>query len=313
MNRLGRKIVVRNWFISNNGIVTAGLFAALAVTGASVAAQAPVLDPRPAVERQTPPLIAPPGSQRSDQARPAAAGQQRQGATAVGPDGSETVPFRPPVFDAPGGHDAGGAAVSDNLSGVVLQLQQLQQEVMMLRGRVESQQHAITRLEREQRERYLDLDRRLARGGGAASEPLADPYAPLDSGVEAGGSAAERGAYEEAFALTRERDFPKAISRFRSLIENFPGGAYEANSWYWLGELYLALAEPELEESRQAFVQVLERWPEHDKVPDTLYKLGVVYHQLGEPEQARSYLQRVRSEYAGSSAARLAAGYLERI
>jgi tol-pal system protein YbgF len=189
----------------------------------------------------------------------------------------------------------------------------LQQEVMMLRGRVESQQHTISRLEREQRERYLDLDRRLARGGAAVAEPLADPYAALDPDMASGGSADERSAYEAAFALTRERDFANAITRFRELIENFPGGTYEANSWYWLGELYLALEEPDLEESRQAFVQVLERWPDHHKVPDTLYKLGVVYHQLGERDQARGYLERVRSEHAGSSAARLATGYLERI
>jgi len=39
----------------------------------------------------------------------------------------------------------------------------------------------------------------------------------------------------------------------------------------------------------------------------------VVYHQLGEPEEARRYLQRVRDDYAGSSAARLAVGYLQRI
>ncbi|MCC5886359.1 MAG: tol-pal system protein YbgF [Gammaproteobacteria bacterium] len=293
--------------------MTAGLFAVLAVTGASVAAQAPVLEPRPAVERQQPPLITPPGAQRSEQARPAGAGQQRQGVIVTGEDGSQTVPFRPPVLDAPGGDEGGMSAVPESLSGVVLQLQQLQQEVMMLRGRVESQQHTISRLEREQRERYLDLDRRLARGGAAASESLADPYAPLDPEMPAGGSADERSAYEAAFALTRERDFEAAIGRFRNLIENYPGGAYEANSWYWLGEIYLALSEPDLEESRQAFVQVLERWPDHHKIPDALYKLGVVYHQLGEPDAARQYLQRVRTEFAGSSAARLATGYLERI
>lgn len=314
MNRHGHRIVVRNWSISNSNIVTAGLFAVLAVTATGVMAQAPVVEPRPAVERQVPPLITPPGAQRSEQARPAGTGQQRQGAVVVGPDAAETVPFRPPVLEEPAADEARMPALPESLSGVVLQLQQLQQEVMMLRGRVESQQHTIDRLEREQRERYLDLDRRLARGAvGAAAEPLADPYAPLDSELPSGGSADERNAYEEAFALTREREFDRAITGFRSLIEQFPGGVYEANAWYWLGEIYLALAEPELEESRQAFVQVLERWPDHHKVPDALYKLGVVYHQLGEPDEARQYLQRVRSEYAGSSAARLATGYLERI
>lgn len=321
MNQRGHSIVVRNWSISNSSIAAAaGLCAVLLAATAEVAAQAPVVQPRPAVERQSPPLLTPPGAERREPAPTSAdPGQQSQAARSLptegGAEGATTLPFRPPVLDTPTGN-AAAADVPENLSGVVLQLQQLQQEVMMLRGRVESQQNSIERLEREQRERYLDLDRRLARGGGsaaAAAGPLDDPLAPLQAEVESGGSAGERSAYEAAFALTRERDFDNAISSFRDLIENYPGGAYEANSWYWLGELYLALDEPELEESRQAFVQVLERWPDHHKVPDALYKLGVVYHQLGEPEEARRYLQQVRDDYAGSSAARLATGYLQRI
>lgn len=254
------------------------------------------------MERQSPPLIAPPGSRPRQEVAAQPADDDVQ---------PETVPFRPPVLveDAPGSR---APTDPDSMGALVLQLQQLQQEVMMLRGMVESQQHAIDRLEREQRERYLDLDRRLARGGSAAADPLSDPTAPLDAGPAMGG-ADERSAYEEAFSLTRERRFDDAIVRFRELIRNHPDGAFEANAWYWLGELYLAVEEPDLEASREAFVQVLERWPEHHKIPDTLYKLGVVYHQLGEPDEARRHLERARNEHGGSSAARLAADYIERL
>jgi TolA-binding protein len=73
--------------------------------------------------------------------------------------------------------------------------------------------------------------------------------------------------------------------------------------------LYLALPEPELEKSRQSFVQVVSLYPSHQKVPDALYKLGVVYNRLGEQPQAREYLSRVQSEHADSPAARLAKAY----
>jgi len=299
-------------------MAASGLCAVLTLTSVGVAAQAPVVDPRPAVERQAPAVIAPPGAERRERAAadaPSGRQPEQQGEPdAVVSEGSTTVPFRPPVFETPADSRSGSPDVPDNLSGVVVQLQQLQQEVMTLRGRLESQQHSIERLESRQRERYLDLERRLTREGAGSTGPLDDPYASLEADVdEPGGSADERSAYEAAFALTRERDFENAISSFRELIENYPNGAYEANAWYWLGELHLALDEPNLEESRQAFVQVLERWPDHHKVADSLYKLGVVYHQLGEPEEALRYLERVREEYAGSSAARLATGYLERI
>lgn len=323
---------MRNSSTSKRVIATAGLALSLAVATVPAAAQAPVVEPRPPVERTQPPLIAPPGTQQPrqqprqmPQTLPEQPGEGQPGmaqpsAAQAGAEGRpETAPFRAPVLVA---DDEGGdarpveAATGEGMGSLVLQLQQLQQEMMMLRGMVEAQQNTIQRLEREQRERYMDLDRRLARGGAgssASAEALEQPLASLDPGVEAGASIDEQSAYESAFTHTRERRFDRAIEGFRELISEYPGGAYEANSWYWLGELYLALDRPDLEESRASFVQVLERWPEHHKVPDALYKLGVVYHQLGEPDTARDHLERVRREHSGSSAARLAATYLERL
>jgi tol-pal system protein YbgF len=208
--------------------------------------------------------------------------------------------------------DRGTGDVEADAAGVLFgRLQDLQQEVMMLRGVVESQQQAIDRLEREQRERYLDLDRRLARMTGTEAAGEAGPVNPEQAGETAGDD--ERSAYERAFALTRDRDFEQAIPALRELIDRYPDGQYVPNAWYWLGELYRALPEAELEESRQAFVQVERRFPDHRKAPDALFKLGVVHDLLGETERARSYLNRVLEEYPDSSAARLAASQLEQL
>jgi len=298
--------ISRRWM---SGIAV-GVCCTLAAFTVSAQSPAPVVEPRPPVERGAPPLLSPPGSTRETRQpqRPPPAAESRQDT-----DQPETIPFRPPVMqDGPVGQRA-APGQPESMAAIVSQLQQLQQEVMTLRGIVEAQEHQIGRLEREQRERYLDLDRRLARGG-SMSETLPDPAASdAGPGPMSEGSSDERAAYEEAFALTRDRQFEEAIERFQALIERHPEGAFEANSWYWLGELYLALPEPDLERSRQSFVQVLQRWPDHHKTADSLYKLGVVYHQLDDPAEARRYLQRVRSEHSGSQAARLAANYLERL
>ncbi len=306
-------------------IATAGLALSLAVATVPAAAQAPVVEPRPPVERTQPPLMAPPGTQQPQQRQqprqlpqtlPEQPGAAQPSAAQAGAEGRpETSPFRAPVLVTDDDAQPMDVSAGEGMGSLVLQLQQLQQEMMMLRGMVEAQQNTIQRLEREQRERYMDLDRRLARGAGsaAAGEALDGPMATLDPSLEDGASFDEQAAYEAAFNHTRERRFDRAIEGFREVISDHPGGVYEANAWYWLGELYLALDNPDLEESRASFVQVLERWPEHHKVPDALYKLGVVYHQLGEPDTARDHLERVRSEHSGSSAARLAATYLERL
>ena len=94
---------------------------------------------------------------------------------ASSPAVADGVPYQAPelILEAP----AEPAVASP---GVVFeQLQALQAEVMMLRGLVETQAKALERLETAQRDRYLDLDRRIARLSGLAPATPAAPSAPL--------------------------------------------------------------------------------------------------------------------------------------
>lgn len=270
-----------------NALLRAALGGALLFAQAAQAAPAPVEDATPTLSR--PPV-------RSS-----------------GPAVSDGVPYREPQLvmesDAP-------QAPSRSPDVLFEQLQALQAEVMMLRGLVETQAKALQRMETAARDRYIDLDRRVARLSGLAPATPAAPSAPVAEMATAQGPVAvagdEREAYEAAFALTRDKRFAEAIPAFKAFIEAFPAGTYVPNAWYWLGELYLALANPDLESSRQAFVQVVNLWPEHPKVPDALYKLGVVYDQLGVSSDATRYFQRVLSEHPDSAAARLTQSYLDR-
>jgi tol-pal system protein YbgF len=212
---------------------------------------------------------------------------------------------------APSAAGASGSSRSDTTELFQL-LQALQIEVQELRGLVEEQHHQLNRLAREQKEQYLDIDRRLTAGSAGTGGGLDTGVGATSSGSTSsprpvGGG--EREAYTRAFDLTRDKRFQDAIDGFNRLIVDYPNGPYTPNSFYWLGELYLALPEPELEKSRQSFIQVVTLYPTHQKVPDALYKLGVVYSRLGEQAQARDYLNRVQSEYADSPAARLAKSY----
>lgn len=287
----------------------------------------------PVEERPLPPLLTPPGAISEPGPNEAAApdplvSEMEQAG------GAEARSARPedPAFRQPTFASSTGAArtptprgdVPADAAGVLFgQLQDLQQEIMALRGIIEAQQNRIERLEREQRDRYLDLDRRLSLMGTGTSQS-GQGAGPDDADASAGGFGSdvgadvdapqdERAAYERAFGLTREKRFEEAIPAFRRVIDDYPGGQYVPNAWYWLGELYLALPEPDLELARQSFVQVIQLWPENRKVPDAKYKLGVVYDRLGEVDQARSYLQAVMRDHEGSPAARLASSYLDRV
>lgn len=234
----------------------------------------------------------------------------------------------------------GGQAVSQTgdrrLSELFYQLQVLQQEVQTLRGLVEEQSHQLNRLARDQKEQYIDLDRRVAElttGGVAVGSgsrgPAAQPGAGATTGsgslaatspAAAGAGAAvsalpasgdEREVYQNAFDLMKARQFDQSIAAFNRLIVDYPSGQYAPNAFYWLGELYLA--QQNLEQARQSFMQVISLYPDHPKVPDTLYKLGVAYHRLGDNNRAMEYFNQVRSQYPQSSAAGLAASYQQEI
>jgi len=246
---------------------------------------------------------------------------------------------------APAGQAA--AQTSDRrLAELFYQLQVMQQEVQDLRGQLEEQSHQLNRLARDQKEQYIDLDRRVAElttGGAVTSGQMTRPSAtqpgtgsgttssfggpattapaPSGSGGAMAGtsaavatlpaSAGERDAYQTAFDLMKARQFDQSIAAFNRLIADYPNGQYTPNAYYWLGELYLA--NQNLEQARQSFMQVINLYPDHPKVPDTLYKLGVAYHRLGDSNKAMEYFNQVRTQYPQSSAAGLAASYQQEL
>jgi tol-pal system protein YbgF len=199
---------------------------------------------------------------------------------------------------------------ASQLGQLFYQLQLLRDEVQRLNGALEEQQNQIERLAREQHERYLGLDRRIAELGVGATGPTGGD-GPIRPGMDPGppsqqpdGPATERGTYETAYELMQRHQYGSAAEVFQQLIDQYPNGQYTPNAFYWLGELHRKNGDPEA--ARQSFVLVVDLYPEHNKVPDALYKLGVVYTQLDEPSRALEYLDRVVREYPDSTAASLA-------
>ncbi len=202
-----------------------------------------------------------------------------------------------------------GAASSGQLSELFYQLQVLQQEIQDLRGQVEEQTYLVNRLQRDQKEQYLDLDRRVM--AITEKQPAPGPVTSTPESITAGSSPtnlSERDAYTQAFEAMRARDFDASMVGFQRLIETYPNGQFTPNAYYWIGELHLVgNLEPEL--ARQAFAQVVNLYPDHQKAPDALYKLGVVYDNLGDKQSALDYLQRVQQQHPNSPAAGLAQKY----
>jgi len=193
-----------------------------------------------------------------------------------------------------------------------LQLQQLQEEVTILRGLLEEQQNALNVLQRESLERHQALEARLA--SSTATAPATSTTASTVTevaGTDATSTATpaedaqqEQQLYEAAFERIKARDFDKAEQAFADFFKRYPNGQYSANALYWLGEVYLIKNETDL--ARKAFARVVQLWPEHAKVPDALYKQADACQRLGQNDEARSLLNQVIEQYPDSSAAKLA-------
>lgn len=211
---------------------------------------------------------------------------------------------------------ASGQGSSQNLASLFAQIQQLQQEVMRLNGRVEEQAFELRKLKEQSLERYVDLDKRLSAGAAGAGTAAAagDPQGnltptpappPVVTGTGTAGpeQPGEAEAYRAAYALVQSQRFDQAVTAFRKFQQDYPAGKYAPNAYYWLGELYLVIQPQDLESARQSFMMLLSQYPNNSKAPDALYKLGKVQYMKGNREKAREYLDQVITQYGSTNSA----------
>lgn len=226
-------------------------------------------------------------------------------------------------------------------------INELQQEVSSLRGLVEQQAYEIENLKKAQRDRYVDLDSRLSRleGGSPAAPPAAlepgqaqqleppapgqlvpeepqlandatpppaaEPAAPAAPAAPDGAyvdPAAEKAAYDEAFAALRDGRYAESARRFQGFLQEYPNGDLTDNAMYWLGESYYVTQNyrPALE----TFSDLLARFPQSSKAPDSLLKIGYAHYELKEWPQAERALNDVVTKFPDTTVARLAQGRL---
>ena len=242
------------------------------------------------------------------------------------------------------------AAQTNNQAMVdlVIQVQQLQDEVRMLRGMLEDQTLELENLGNRQRDQYLDLDQRITGLRSAAPGPAITTGGVSTSGALTAASDAtpairedvpdvrpalntpssvtgiatpdtqarqistspedEKTAYDQAFQSLKDLKYATAAEQFLTFVNVYPASEYADNAQYWLGESYYVTRNYDI--ALEAFSTLLSDYPGSPKVPDGLLKIGYTHYELKQWDQARAALTQVQEQYPDTTLARLAGSRL---
>ncbi len=191
---------------------------------------------------------------------------------------------------------------SQALAEIAGQLAALEAEARALRGGLEELQFALDGARQQQRDQYLDLDRRL-QALEAAAQRLAQAAAAAGPDPQAD--------YQASFDLLKEGRYTEAQRGFERFLAAYPQHDLAANAQYWLAEVHYV--ERNYEAALLAFERVLSGYPQARKASDALLKAGYCQYELKRYAAARATLTRVSQDFAGTPAARDAAQRLVRM
>jgi tol-pal system protein YbgF len=200
--------------------------------------------------------------------------------------------------------------------GLMNQLDAMQQEIRELRGKIEEQQNAMQALNQKQDKLFVNLDTRLNN-----LNPVIDTNTNIktDFKPDAAAAISEQEVFDSAYKLMNTKKYDVAITEFKDLLWQFPEGMHAASAYYWLGEIYLLQWQQNradqalLDQAKQSFTTVTNKYQGDTKEADALLKLGMIEIDLGNLPQAKEILTKVIQKQPNSSRARIAEGKLQRI
>jgi tol-pal system protein YbgF len=197
---------------------------------------------------------------------------------------------------------------------MVLQLQQLQDEIRLLRGQIEEQSFEIETLKRRQRDQYLNLDGRLNELAAGGSLPESTRFAgeavPTDAGVstaaaavQGGGDVPELGRLSDQAPEIREPiNAPSTVTRLATpQVEARTAQASPEAEKAAYDDAFQALKDLRYADAAQGFSNFLDRYPGSEYADNAQYWLGESYYVTRNYELALDAFARLQERFPDSS------------
>lgn len=210
-----------------------------------------------------------------------------------------------------------------------IKIEDLQQQIQNLTGKLETQYHQIAQLNTQLKDFYQDLDRRLGNNKTtdvskpAVTTPVVQDgnIIPATSGnVESVFSSAtkkksdapssdeaflkEQQLYQTAIDLLPDKKYSASETKLREYINRYPKGVYVADSHYWLGEINFL--QKNFDAAEEEFRIVIDKYKKSNRVTNAMLKLSLVHQNQGREGQAKKELNEIVKKYPKSSAAQIA-------
>ncbi|HET6564315.1 MAG TPA: tol-pal system protein YbgF [Xanthomonadales bacterium] len=197
------------------------------------------------------------------------------------------------LFSTPAFAQTGGSSSTDLnvVADLVLQVQELQDEVRVLRGQVEDQANQLETLRQRQRDQFLDLDQRISGQRPGVDSTATDPTA-ITPGSPAG-TAADAAVIADSeelpeVASTSAGDNPEvrppmdtpsdtvALGNPDAQSQALPSNPAEEKAAY--DQAFQSLKDLRYADAAEGFQTFLARYPESEYADNAQYWLGESYY-----------------------------------
>lgn len=183
------------------------------------------------------------------------------------------------------------------------QLNVLQNEVDQLRGQVQQTQYQLKQVITAQQSMQQ------------AAQPLTPQsvQTPAESAPVTTFTGDEKQDYDHLVQFILDgKESPALIAEFKAFNEQYPHSKYQANVYFWIGQLSYKFDQ--LDEASLYFAKVVKEYPDSAKAGLSLAKIGQILEKKGETQKAKAVYEQVLTQYANrTDAVSLAQTQLEQL